>query len=205
LFDYLLVTQGIKPGGIEMEETLLIVDDEQSVISALVRSLDDEGYEISTANSGDEGLKLLKSQRFKVVISDERMPGMSGSEFLAAVREKQPETVRIMLTGHASLESTMAAVNSGEIYRFFIKPWNDHELLLAIRSAMEKYNLEAENRRLLSKIKEQALTLKVTEMIHPGITHIEKDDQGNLLLPDFSDCEIAEMIKSFEEEHGSQE
>jgi DNA-binding NtrC family response regulator len=99
-----------------------------------------------------------------------------------------------MLTGHASLEATVAAVNRGEVYRFFTKPWNDVELLMAIRTAIEKYDLEAENRRLLRTIKNQAFELKAIEKVHPGITRLEKDENGNLLLPDFSEEEIEEIL-----------
>lgn len=140
-----------------MKDTILIVDDEPDVIAALQRTLFDESYEIRTAASGEEALEILKTCKTKLVISDERMPGMGGAEFLAIAKKKYPETLRIMLTGHASLDAAMKALNSGEVYRFFVKPWNDLELLMAIRSAVEKFDLEAENRRLLGMIKSQNL------------------------------------------------
>ena len=146
-----------------MQDSILLVDDEPNVISSVKRALLDQPYEIYSAGSGAEGLKLLDQKQIKVIISDEMMPVMTGAEFLSAVKERMPETLRIMLTGHASLEAAMNAVNSGEIYRFFVKPWNDIELKLAIRSALEKYNLEAENRRLLKIVKRQALDLKLLE------------------------------------------
>lgn len=177
-----------------MQDTLLIVDDEPNVITALKRALMDEPYEIFSASSGAEGLNILKQQRIKVIISDERMPAMSGAEFLAAVKEQFPETIRIMLTGHASIAAAMKAVNAGEIYRFFSKPWNDIELKLAIRSALDKYNLEEENRRLLKIVRRQAMDLKILEKQYPGITKLEKDEEGNLLLPDISEEELSDVI-----------
>jgi DNA-binding NtrC family response regulator len=101
-----------------MSSRILLVDDEPNIISSLQRVLLEEPYEIFSAGSAEDGLKLLETTRFKVVISDERMLGMGGAEFLSIVRNSHPETVRILLTGFASLEAAMKAVNGGEIYRF---------------------------------------------------------------------------------------
>ena len=180
-----------------MEHAILLVDDEPDVAAALTRALMDEPYDVSSSQGGEYALQVMASRQFKVVISDERMPGMGGAEFLSIVRERFPDTVRIMLTGHASLESTMKAVNSGEIYRFFTKPWNDTELKLAIRSAIEKYDLEAENRRLLKTVKHQAAELRALEQRYPGISRIEKDEQGTVVLPEMADDEIALLIEKY--------
>ena len=184
-----------------MKDTIMIVDDEPNVISALQRTLFDEPYEIRTATSGEEALEGLATSKVKLVISDERMPGMDGAEFLSIVKVRYPETVRIMLTGYASLDAAMKAVNSGEVYRFFVKPWNDLELTMAIKSAIEKFDLETENRRLLAMIRNQAVELKVMERRQAGITRLEKDKCGNLLIPDFSDEEKAEILAECEMEY----
>lgn len=183
-----------------MEESILIVDDDPNVISAIRRALMEEPYSIYSANSGVEGLAILKEHKIKLIISDEMMPGMTGTEFLSAAKKLFPETIRIMLTGHASIQAAMKAVNSGEIYRFFTKPWDDVELKLSIRSAIEKYNLEEENRRLLKTIKRQASELTQLENKYPGITSLEKDLEGNFILPEISDddeelCKIIEESK----------
>jgi len=179
-----------------MEDSILIVDDEPDVISAIKRSLMEETYNIYAANSGADGLKILKEHKIKLVISDEMMPGMTGIEFLSTVKNLFPETVRIMLTGHASIQAAMKAVNSGEIYRFFSKPWDHVELNLSIRSAIEKYDLEEENRRLLETVKRQESEIKQLEKIHPGITSLKKDDEGNFILPEISynDEELSRII-----------
>jgi two-component system, probable response regulator PhcQ len=177
-----------------MNDAILFVDDEPNVIKALERSLLDEPYALQAAASGEEALQLAVSRRFKVVISDERMPGMDGAEFLSIVKERYPETVRIMLTGYASIESTMRAVNSGEIYRFFTKPWNDIELKLALRSAIEKFDLEEENRRLLKTVKRQAGELRRLESQYPGIATIHRNRTGSVLLPEMSEEEVALII-----------
>jgi len=183
-----------------MSNRILLVDDEPNVLSALKRALFDTAFEIVSATSGEQALETMKEQTFKVVISDERMIGMQGSELLSQVREKYPQTVRIILTGHASVEAAIKAVNQGEIYRFFAKPWNDNELKYAIRSAVEKYDLEAENRRLLATIKQQSLEIKVLEKRFPGITRVKKDGQGVFVLPDISDDEIRQMLEECERE-----
>ncbi len=181
-----------------MDDSILIVDDSPGVLSALKRTLIEESYNIYTANNGMEGLGILKDNKIKLVISDEKMPGMTGSEFLSAVKKVFPETIRIMLTGHASIEAAMKGVNSGEIYRFFTKPWNDIELKLAIRSAIEKYDLETENRKLLKAVKRHASELKQLEKLFPGITSLDKDQQGHLVLPDMSDEEINKIVTNCE-------
>ena len=178
-----------------MKNKILIVDDESNVLSALKRVFIDEHYEIVTAESGEKGLELLDNVPFKVIISDERMPGMGGAEFLSIVKEKYPPIARILLTGYASLEATMKAVNDGEIYRFFTKPWDEYQLKLAVRSAIEKFDLEAENRRLLLTVKRQATELRALEDRYPGITRVEKNDRGTLLIPEIGDEDLDAMIQ----------
>lgn len=183
-----------------MNDNILLVDDEENVLKAIKRALFDEPFEITLAGSAEDALDIMKEESFKVVISDERMPAMQGSDFLALVKEYHPDTVRILLTGHATLEAAMNAVNRGEIYRFFAKPWDDTNLVFAIRSAIEKYNLEAENRRLLATVKDQAMEIKVLEKRYPGISRVEKDEKGIFVLPDIDDNEIAALIAECEVE-----
>lgn len=167
-----------------MKDSILLVDDEPDVLSSLKRVLMDEDCDIYLANSGAEGLKILQQQGAKVVISDEMMPWMTGSEFLSSVKVQYPETIRIILTGQADIKSAMRAINKGEIYRFLTKPWNDIELRLTIMSALEKYNLEAENRKLLATVKRQSLDIKLMEKKYPGITRLDRDESGNLVIPE---------------------
>lgn len=185
-----------------MNNPILLVDDEVNVLSSLTRALFDEPYQVTCAKSGEEALELMSRQPFKLVVSDERMFGMQGSELLAIVKERYPDTLRILLTGHATLEAAMKAVNQGEIYRFFTKPWNDTELKFAIRSAIERYDLEAENRRLLATVKSQAMEIKVLEKRYPGISRVEKDGRGSFVLPELSDEEINQLMAECEQECG---
>ena len=143
---------------------ILCVDDERNVLRALERIFLDDDYEIVIAGSGDEGLQAMEeSGPFQVVISDYRMPIMNGVEFLRAVYERWPETVRIVLSGYADAAAIVAAINEGHIYKFIPKPWNDDELRVTIQNCLERYFLQKKNRELLEQlaIANQALEEKV--------------------------------------------
>ncbi len=128
---------------------ILLVDDEENILTALLRLLRKENYRILTALSGEQGLKLLKETEVQLVVSDQRMPGMSGIELLRAIRKESPDTIRIMLTGYSDLKVAEEAINKGEVYRFLTKPWNDEDLKAAIRQGLECYDLEEKNKELL--------------------------------------------------------
>ena len=128
---------------------ILCVDDEQNVLRALTRLFLDDPYEILTAPSGAEGLLILdRYGAVPVVISDHRMPGMSGVEFLTEVRNRWPDTVRIVLSGYADTGAVVSAINEGQIYRFVAKPWNDDELRVTVANALERYDLGRKNLEL---------------------------------------------------------
>lgn len=128
--------------------TLLLVDDEQDVIESLKRVFREEHYRVISANSGEGGLKLLETEPVQVILADHRMPGMSGAEFLGTVKELHPSTIRIMLTGYADTSAVMGAINTGAVYKFITKPWNDFDLRVTVSLAFEQYELLVENREL---------------------------------------------------------
>lgn len=140
--------------------TILLVDDEINILRSLHRLLRPEGYRILTAESGAVALSLMRNEPVDLVISDMRMPEMDGAVFLAKVRQEWPDTMRLLLTGHADMTQTVAAINQGEIYRFIAKPWDDQELLLIVRQALEQLYLRRENQRLLKLTAEQNEALK---------------------------------------------
>jgi response regulator RpfG family c-di-GMP phosphodiesterase len=118
---------------------ILFVDDEPNVLRAIERLFLDEEYEILTAPSGDEGLRVLeRAPPVPVVVSDYRMPGMNGVSFLREVYRRWPDTVRIVLSGYADTAAVVAAVDEGRISRFIPKPWDDHELKTAVASALNR-------------------------------------------------------------------
>jgi response regulator RpfG family c-di-GMP phosphodiesterase len=135
------------------QATLLFVDDEPSILSSLKRLFRPHGYRIHTAESGEEGLEILERESIDLVISDMRMPEMDGAAFLERVRQKWPLTVRILLTGYADIESTVNAINRGEIYRYINKPWDDHDIVLTVRDALHHKHLEQENQHLTSELR----------------------------------------------------
>jgi type II secretory ATPase GspE/PulE/Tfp pilus assembly ATPase PilB-like protein/DNA-binding response OmpR family regulator len=127
---------------------LLFVDDEPGICHALVRVFRRENYEVVTAGSGEEGLQRLAEAPTHLVISDFMMPGMNGAEFLSQVKKNSPDTIRIMLTGHANTDAVMGAINEGAVYKFIIKPWNDDDLRVTVALALEHYDLVVRNRSL---------------------------------------------------------
>lgn len=137
---------------IKTVQSLLIVDDEDNIVSALKRLLRRDGYQILTANSGEEGLAMLSRHRAGVVISDQRMPGMSGVEFLSKVKKHYPDTVRIMLSGYTELNTVTDSVNKGEIYKYVTKPWDDDQLRANVRKAFREYGLTQANERRTSEL-----------------------------------------------------
>jgi two-component system NtrC family sensor kinase len=132
---------------------ILLVDDEQNVLKALKRLFVDTAYKIYTANSADEGLAVFAENDIALVISDYRMPGKTGVQFLAEVRERSPQTIRIILSGFADVSSIVEAINDGQVYKFLAKPWNDQELLSTIQRAVEHYELQQENETLVNELK----------------------------------------------------
>jgi diguanylate cyclase (GGDEF)-like protein len=132
--------------------TLLIVDDEPNVALALNRALRREGYRILIANGADEGFELLARNRVGVIISDQRMPVMNGTEFLRRVKDLYPHTVRMVLSGYTDLQSVTDAINQGDIYKFLTKPWEDKDLRDTLRDAFARQELAAENARLSAEI-----------------------------------------------------
>jgi response regulator RpfG family c-di-GMP phosphodiesterase len=134
-----------------MSECVLFVDDEQNVLDAIQRTLRKQ-IELRTANGGEEGLRMLREMGpFALVISDMRMPNMSGAQFLAKVREQEPDCVRMILSGHSDLQATIAAVNEGHIYRFLSKPCPPDQLLAAVMDGLRQHRLVTAEKVLLQQ------------------------------------------------------
>ena len=133
--------------------SILCVDDEKNVLRSLQRLFMDEDYEIFTATNGEDGLAILEQNPdIQLIISDYRMPGMDGVDFLKHVHDRQPDTIRIVLSGYADTASVVGAINEGQIYKFIPKPWNDEELLITIRGAIDVYTLRQKNTLLTEKL-----------------------------------------------------
>jgi FixJ family two-component response regulator len=137
-----------------MERTILLVDDEENITSALTRLLRRDGYTILRANSGRAGLELLTTNKVGVIISDQRMPEMTGTEFLTKVRELYPDTVRLVLSGYTELNSVTDAINRGAVYKFLTKPWEDDLLRAHVEEAFQRHEIKLENARLTRELQQ---------------------------------------------------
>ena len=129
--------------------SILFVDDEANILSALRRLFRGQGYHLLTAGSAAEGLAILEREPVDIVVSDMRMPEMNGDAFLELVRQRWPPTLRLLLTGYAEVSAIIGAINRGEVYRYIAKPWQDHDMLLEMRTAVERVQLARERRALL--------------------------------------------------------
>jgi two-component system, sensor histidine kinase and response regulator len=133
---------------------VLLLDDEENILNALKRLFIDDDISFFTCTSGPEALDVLKNNEIAVIVSDNIMPGMRGIEFLQEAKRISPDSVRIMLTGHAEIKSVMNAINKGEVYRFITKPWDDNELRSAIHHSIDRYRIALLNEELREKKKE---------------------------------------------------
>lgn len=127
---------------------ILLVDDEAGILSSLQRLLRQEAFEVKTTQSTEEAIQLFSSEEFAVVMSDQRMPDINGTELLEKLQGIRPNAVRILLTGYADAQAAIDAINKGSVYRFLSKPWSDDELKQTLRQAVTQYELLKENKRL---------------------------------------------------------
>ncbi len=143
-----------------MQHTVLFVDDEINILKAIQRLLRNEPLQVLTASRAHEALDLLSQHACQVVVTDQRMPEMSGVDLLSSVRERHPDIVRMMLTGYTEMTIAVDAINRGEIFRLITKPWNDEELKATIRQACDHHDLKQEIRRLNQVTREQNFKLQ---------------------------------------------
>jgi two-component system probable response regulator PhcQ len=167
--------------------TILLVDDDPLITTLLGRQFPKQRFKVLTASSADEAYQLLDWHRVDVIVSDERMPGESGSEFLAAVRRKYPDTIRIIHTGQATLESAVRAINQAEVYRFFLKPCNPTDLMTTIAQALDHKRLEEHSRNMLRQFRKQTALLNALEQGAPGPLSLELDEAGGIAIEEGSD------------------
>lgn len=149
---------------IDHGNNLLVIDDEPSILSSLRRQFR-RNYDVHIANSAKEGLELMKKHPIQVIISDQRMPGMSGGEFFTQVKHEYPDATRLLLTGYADIQAVIEAINDGNIYRYITKPWDPVELDTIVREAFSRHNLIVRNKELMNELVEanQDLEKRVNE------------------------------------------
>ena len=142
------------------DHTVLFVDDEANILKALRRLLRNEPMNVLTASHPSEAIDLLAREDVQVLVTDQRMPDMSGVDMLSTIRERNPDIVRMMLTGYTEMKVAVEAINRGEIFRLVTKPWNDDELKTALRQAFDHYDLKREIKRLNNVTREQNFELQ---------------------------------------------
>jgi len=148
----------------QQQRTILLVDDEENIVSSLARLLRRNGYKILRANSGKEGLEILKENTVGVIVSDQRMPKMTGVEFFNQVKQLYPDTIRIVLSGYTELKSITDSINEGAIYKFLTKPWDDELLQKNVAEAFERHEMKIENIRLTKELKSANASLEKSNL-----------------------------------------
>jgi two-component system, probable response regulator PhcQ len=161
---------------------VLIVDDEKNVLHALQRALRREPYTTLTALGAEEGYQLLSAREVSIVVCDYTMPFINGMEFLKQVKQTYPHILSIMLTGQAEMDVAIQAINEAGVYKFILKPWNDEDLRVTLRRALESLDLVNERDHLLRKIKSRDAILGELERKYPGITRVERDEDGYMTI-----------------------
>lgn len=163
--------------------TLLVVDDEPAILTAVRRLFHDEQIIVTTAESGAEALAILQDQEVAVILTDNCMPRMTGLELLAEVKKISPNTMRLMMTGNADLQVAIKAINEGEVYRFIVKPWQNQELIAMVMAALNRYQLaealQSSDERTLRSL---AQTIELKDVYTRG--HCDRVAQYALLLAD---------------------
>ncbi|NJM15323.1 MAG: response regulator [Bacteroidales bacterium] len=158
----------------KLKDAILYVDDEQANLDGFLFTFRRE-YDVYTALNANDALDILQERHVKIVISDQRMPGMQGTDLLEIVSEKYPNTVRILLTAFTDADATVNAINKGKVYRYITKPWVKQELQATLQNALESYKLRDENSRLLENLKKLTVDLsQYNERLQTEITERKK-------------------------------
>lgn len=130
---------------------ILYIDDEENNLNSFKAAFRRE-YDVTTAISGIEAIEILKNQSFEIIITDQRMPGMTGVEFLSSIIDEHPEPIRMLLTGYADIQAVIDAINKGKIYQYITKPWDEQQMRVIINNAYEIFSLRLENKELMKSL-----------------------------------------------------
>lgn len=168
-----------------------LVDDEQNILNALKRLLRPHGWEIHAYDNVEDALGGLLTHDYAVIISDYQMPTTDGVTYLQFAKQRQPDAMRLVLSAYGDRKSMIKAINQAEVYRYLSKPWDDYEVVAAIKAAIDVYELKSENQRLLDQINSQRQMIQAREQEllrleteNPGITRVQRDPDGSVLIGD---------------------
>lgn len=179
--------------------TILLVDDERNVLNTLNRLLHSEDREIYIAENATQGWEKLRSLNgVDLVISDNKLPDISGIDFLVKTRHLYPDTIRILITGYPDLDSAVQAINKGQVYRYIIKPWENEELKLIVKQALDYYDVLRDNRALLKIARQQAEWLRSVQKKYPSISQPEFNKTGLYIIEEKKVSEtLADFLKKY--------
>ncbi|MCW9023825.1 MAG: response regulator [Gammaproteobacteria bacterium] len=169
---------------------IMLVDDEENILKALERIFRGQtDWEIESYSNVKDALKRAQVTNFDLFLSDYRMPEMNGVEFLSEVKNLQPNSMRLILSGHTDLEALLGAINNAEIYRFVTKPWQDYELISTIKQALAFRDVLVENRHLADQVRAQQKELDKRKQIleqyknqHPELFSVDWATDGSIIL-----------------------
>ncbi|WP_297797681.1 response regulator [uncultured Marinobacter sp.] len=168
-----------------------LVDDEPNILSALKRLLRPQGWDVHTYETVESALQGLLEHDYAVIVSDYQMPTADGVTYLQFAKQRQPDAMRLVLSAYGDRNSMIKAINQAEVYRYLSKPWDEYEVVAAIKSAIDLYELKTENRRLIAEIQaqRQMLWAREQELLrleseNPGITRVKRDTDGSVLISD---------------------
>jgi len=182
-----------------IKHKILLLDDERNILNALTRLLRSEERQIFTAETAAEAWKELREVGgVDLVISDNRLPDISGIDFLVKVRQLFPDTIRILITGYPGLDSAIEAINKGQVYRYIPKPWENKELKLIVQQALDYYDVVKDNRALLRIARHQAELLKAAQKKYPELSQTGFDKAGMYIIDEkkVSDS-LADFLKKY--------
>jgi len=170
---------------------ILLLDDEPNILKSLRRLLKPQGWQVDTYTQVEDALAALLEHEYAVIVSDYQMPTADGVTYLQFAKQKQPNAIRLVLSAYGDRASMIKAINQAEIYRYLSKPWDDYEVVAAIKSAIDLYQLHKENQRLREENDKQRALIKAREeellrleADNPGITRVRRDADGSVLLND---------------------
>jgi response regulator RpfG family c-di-GMP phosphodiesterase len=162
---------------------VLFVDDEKEILSSIRRQFRKESFDIITCNSGKEALSLLEENEIQVIVSDERMPVMSGLELMKEVKKLYPETIRVILSGYVDSETIIDAINKGEIFRFVSKPWKYADITNIIKEALNKWSIEKKNKKYMEQILDENRRLKMRLSFRESSLNLEQSVIDEVPVP----------------------
>lgn len=166
-----------------------LVDDEPNILNALRRLLRPLGWQVDTFDRVDAALQALLEHDYAAIVSDYQMPTADGVTYLQFAKQKQPDAIRLVLSAYGDRESMIKAINQAEVYRYLSKPWDDYEVVAALKSAVDLYELSQENRRLRAENDRQRALIRAREeellrleADNPGITRVHRDADGSIII-----------------------